>query len=60
MVAAYPTSDRQSLQRGCDVGRTLRYWQTRSRSNTSRGTFRYADYALVFPITRTKWGVGVS
>ena len=52
MVAAYPTSDRQPLQRGCDVGRILRYCQTRNRSNTSRDTFRYAGYAFVFPITR--------
>ena len=52
MVAAYPTSDRQPLQRGCDVGRILRYCQPRNRSNTSRDTFRYAGYAFVFPITR--------
>jgi hypothetical protein len=52
MVARYPTSDRQPLQRGCDVGRILHYCQTRNRSNTSRDTFRYADYAFVFPITR--------
>ena len=54
MVAAYPTSDRQSLQRGRDVSRVLRYCQTRNRSNTSRDTFRYAGYAFVFPITRQK------
>ena len=52
MVAAYATSDRQPLPRGRDVGRILRYCQTRNRSNTSRGTFRYAAYAFVFPITR--------
>lgn len=52
MVAAYPTSDGQPLQRGCDVGCILRYCQTRNRSNTSRDTFRYADCAFVFPITR--------
>ena len=52
MVAAYPTSSRQPLQRGCDVGRLLRYCQTRNRSNTSQDTFRYVDYAFVFPITR--------
>lgn len=52
MVAVYPTSDRQPLQRGSDVGRILRYCQTRNRPNTSRHTFGYADYAFVFPITR--------
>lgn len=52
MVAAYPTSDRQPLQRGCDVGRVLPYCQTPNRSNTSRDTFHYAGYAFVFPITR--------
>ena len=52
MVAACPTSDTQPLQRGCDVGRILRYCQTRNRSNTSRDTFRYAGHAFVFPITR--------
>ena len=52
MVAAYATSDRQPLPRGRDVGRILRYCQTRNRSNTSRGTFRYAGHAFVFPITR--------
>ena len=52
MVAAYATSDRQPLPRGRDVGRILRYCQTRIRSNTSRDTFRYASYAFVFPITR--------
>lgn len=51
MVAA-PTSDRQPLQRGCDVGRVLPYCQAPNRSNTSRDTFHYAGYAFVFPITR--------
>jgi hypothetical protein len=52
MVAAYPTSDRQPLQRGCDMGCVLPYCQTPNRSNTSRDTFHYAGYAFVFPITR--------
>jgi hypothetical protein len=54
MVAASPTSDRQPLQRGCDGGRILRYCQTRNRSNASRDTFRYSDYAFVYPITWQK------
>ena len=52
MVAAYPTSDRQPLRRGCDVDRILRYCQTGNRSNTSRDAFRHPDYAFVLLITR--------